>query len=618
MAKKRKRQPPRRTARRTPSPTASDHRANVSAQQPLLDSLREALRDPDPTAFWGATAPIVGLVADPMAMSDHLPEGVDMLQTFIDVDVAETTALLHMVAAMTPNDLLRQRARQALTTRRQPLPPSVTGLEAAVVSETQLIRDADIDSHLIELTLPNQVRATLVSAVRTDPWVHMEDAFVVGASIGEVLDHFEHQLRRDGSQLTDFVRPTDPAQARASLEQALEPGRLGHLPAPEAEQLTMARPLVEFVLRLMPTGGSGYDDDVWMPADPTGFAEIDDDEELFDWDLARRFVPVHATDGTDLVEAFLAAPQATQLTPGTDTKVLVTYLLNMGAAQEGDPLHWCSRVIGLVLTEEIPVDPFLPELMVDEVAAVLPALVSWAYDCAEPTELPATIVAAMESGLAELTTLREDPRRRATRHDLAVEVALHSGDLDAFSVAMLIQQVGGERALGQLTTEPLPVESMDVSALPPDLADRLGSVDSALVAGLQQVSPVLARHAPGLVDEFLTACRRFLAQATRLDPAVLRRRARTQTTAAAIAWIVGRGNQLVGYQPAPIRSGDLMDAFGVTSTPSGRAQSLQSAAAIPRGVFGVALGSPHLLVSSARRDIIARRDRLMGEDQASR
>ena len=69
-----------------------------------MKMLRPALRSDDPTAFWVVAAPLVTIIADPSDLSVALPEGVDQLDTFLEVDVAETTALLHMVAAMGPDE----------------------------------------------------------------------------------------------------------------------------------------------------------------------------------------------------------------------------------------------------------------------------------------------------------------------------------------------------------------------------------------------------------------------------------------------------------------------------------------------------------------------------------
>ena len=73
-----------------------------------------------------AAAPLVTELANLEHQAEVLPEGVDLLDTFLEINVAETTALLHMVAAMGPDEELRSRARLGLTARRQPMPPQIT------------------------------------------------------------------------------------------------------------------------------------------------------------------------------------------------------------------------------------------------------------------------------------------------------------------------------------------------------------------------------------------------------------------------------------------------------------------------------------------------------------
>ncbi|MDN5600459.1 MAG: hypothetical protein L0G52_08005, partial [Brachybacterium sp.] len=67
--------------------------AEPAAENPLIQVLRPALRSDDPTAFWVAAAPLVTEIADLQHHSEELPEGVDLLDTFIEINVAETTAL---------------------------------------------------------------------------------------------------------------------------------------------------------------------------------------------------------------------------------------------------------------------------------------------------------------------------------------------------------------------------------------------------------------------------------------------------------------------------------------------------------------------------------------------
>ena len=84
----------------------------------------------------------------------------------------------------------------------------------------------------------------------------------------------------------------------------------------------------------------------------------------------------------------------------------------------------------------------------------------------------------------------------------------------------------------------------------------------------------IASMVQGIVAQDLDYSDRFemTLSAVEREPGVLRRRAKAVNTAAAVAWTVGRANELVGHSPSPVRSGDLMAAFGV-ATPSGRAET---------------------------------------------
>lgn len=279
---------------------------------------------------------------------------------------------------------------------------------------------------------------------------------------------------------------------------------------------------------------------------------------------------------------------------------------------EGDPLYWDHHLAAWVLAEVLPVDPLIPREALDQVPKVLPALVTWSHQVTEVDPgMTKMVQEAMSPLLADLSARWADPRMRVERSEALVDWALNDSDPAAFRLALLALQVGGAEALNELSTLPLPAEELELAAVPEDLVERVREIDSALLAGLEHVGegkPELDE--PVLGEEFLTACRRLLTQIMARDPDVLRRRASTRNTAAAVAWIVGRGNDLVGHSPAPIRTGDLMRAFGVKSTPSQRAETLMNAAVLPRPTFGAAMGDPDLLVSAAREAIIAERERL--------
>lgn len=582
--------------------------------------LREALRASDPTDFWVTAAPLASLVEDPGDLADALPEGVDLLQTLIETDIAETTALLHVMGALSRNDLTRQRVRRALETRRQPVPPHVSGLSQAVVTGTQVFSDSVGDNHLLELTLPGEVRATLAVFVTRVPHLYLKDAFVLGERLDRVLEQYEQAMTTDGFALGPVLRSVDPAETRASLEDALAGIRPEVSKGPEpGDQWPMIRPFLEFVLSLLPEAGRGYDSHGFLPSHDRkavlgGAASPGD----WFWDEADGVrgedveLPWVDEDGINLVQEFLSSRHAEGLPQDGMTGAVVAYLMSMAQAQEGDPKHWCTAVVGWLLAEGLPMDPIVPEEAVDRVPTVLPALVGWAHDVTEfDPEESETVRQVMTPLLAELLDRRADPRLRVSRLDMRVLVAIENGELDVMHHAMLAQRVGGDDELEALHADPLPDEPIDLAAVPEDVASRLLEVDAELVRGLANLADsTLPLDEPVTGVEFRTACRRFLVQSVVGNPEVLRRRASAARTAAAVAWIVGRGNDFVGQSPAPVGTGELMRAFDVKGTPSSRADTLMTAALLPDAVFGIALGSPHLLVSSARAAIIRKRAEL--------
>lgn len=617
MAKKsrdNKRRSPNRSATRRPRAIRTAPAPSQAAAEPLIAPLREALRDPDPLTFWAASTAIVSLVDDPGDLGDSLPEGVDLLQTFIDVDIAETTALLHMVGALSADELTRARARRAVRTRHQPVPPHVSGLAELTVTEARVFGDHAGDNHLLELALPGEVRVTLVSYVERTPRLYLKDAFFVGERLESVQDRFAQMMVGKGLSAEQQIRDLPPAQSRAALEQALAAAPEKQIEPPEpGDHWPMCRPIVEFVLSRMPEGGDGYDShglligqDDYVIADPFGDRFADDGEDWLDEESARL-----ADDIAALAEEFLESAHAQRLPRSESTSLLVRSLLMLAEAAESDALHWCSETVRWVLEDALPVSPVISRETVLQSVEVLPALVRWAHE--ESTTDPATtadLLNEMVPLLERLPSRWQDREMMVARLDGATEVALMRGDLTEFSRALLVQQVGGVEALQELSANPLPVEPLTLGGVAEDLHDKLTDVDAELVAALQEV---MVDQLPELDQEmgaeFLTACRRFLVQAATEDPEVLRGRAGARTTAAAAAWIVGRGNHLVG-SGAPVRTGRLMQAFDLKSPPSQRAERLQRAARLPDAPIDIALGSPDLLVASARREILTQRDHL--------
>jgi Domain of unknown function (DUF6398) len=112
--------------------------------------------------------------------------------------------------------------------------------------------------------------------------------------------------------------------------------------------------------------------------------------------------------------------------------------------------------------------------------------------------------------------------------------------------------------------------------------------------------------------EYRAACRRVLARAVRGDPAVFRRKGRSDTAAAAICWIVGKDNDLFTPSGGGLLVKDLMAHFGLAqSGVSQRAETLMKAAGFDPNArrWDLRLGAPELLVSRRRRHLIELREK---------
>lgn len=166
-----------------------------------------------------AAAPLVTELANLEHQAEVLPEGVDLLDTFLEINVAETTALLHMVAAMSPDEGLRSRAQVGLTARRQPMPPQVSGLAQASVAEAVAFSDGAGENLMVELVLPRGVRAVLISYI---PWSPSPSAPGRGKTPDDL--HYQSIVRIPATASRSSTpccrcrgrgRPTAPAAARA-------------------------------------------------------------------------------------------------------------------------------------------------------------------------------------------------------------------------------------------------------------------------------------------------------------------------------------------------------------------------------------------------------------------
>jgi len=189
-----------------------------------------------------------------------------LLESFAEVALPETTALLAALAELGPDELTRARARRALATRSYPLPDWLGRLgDASVyraVESTHVLGDgvnvllgARLSDH--ELTAAIYIDHNLGTVVK--------DGFPAPSPIGDVVAHMRKATDDPDVTFADIAL----ADARARVAEAIEVGAI-MFPPFETDTRPASRPLTEWLLRLLPEGGTGYVRPKWSKAAKNG------------------------------------------------------------------------------------------------------------------------------------------------------------------------------------------------------------------------------------------------------------------------------------------------------------------------------------------------------------
>ncbi|OBK24763.1 hypothetical protein A5634_02605 [Mycobacterium asiaticum] len=338
--KRRKAKQARRDARRMRSA-----RREQPEEFHLVDAVREALASEHPLELLSTVSMIIEATEpgqDLLLQSEESEViGLDeLVDSFIDVRVPETTALLAVLSEMVDDEVLQLRCQRELSTREDDLPSWITDLGQThidrVVRMTHVLGDGD--ELMLSVRLP--IDQELTCAVYIDHALTSEvsDAFFVPASLEEVLD----VAKRSRTDPDTFFVEMSLADARAWMRRGVEvDGLLSGLQ--ESDTWPASRPLLRWLARLLPEGGSGYQ----TPSLDT--AELD-----------------------DLFDKFFASPAGMRF-DDDDHRKLLQICVDDGT---GDPLRWSARRLqdlpdALLPLEECFYDPTdvvncvldLPDLM---------------------------------------------------------------------------------------------------------------------------------------------------------------------------------------------------------------------------------------------------------------
>lgn len=568
-----------------------DLRSASSGEPELLREVRRRLGSGDPLGLLAEVSTLVAAV-DPRRRSpleragsgdrSAVPSLGGLLRTFVEVDRLETSALLAGLAALAPDPAIREQARHSLSARRQMLPSWLRQLDQAEAYRCAALSDVlgDADDILVGVRLSDGHELSAVAYIDHNLGAVAKDGFAVSRPIDELIEMM-HEHGQDAPDVR--FEELDRAEARARMAAAIEHGAL-MFPPFESETWPASRALLEWIVRLLPEGGRGYERPEW-----------DDDAQ-------RR-----------LTDAFFASESGRRL-DDADHRELFDSILWYGTDYgPGDPLHWSPAAVEIVLLDWIPRKLVAPSRYLAKAPALLRAFIRYAHaQRAIPPQRTEETLAALDACEPEYQKLIRSPRPQGPAALLAMIGAIDPdgpwelpGEEFFYTdmLELLGEAVGGEQALATLTADPLPDEAFAWEGIPADIHARVTDV-------LERCD----RCCEELLDaEYRTACRRYLALIARGDPEVFRRRGSAHTAAAAICWTLGTANELFSYDGMLVK--DLLAQFGIAQgSVSQRAATLMKAAGLREPDCGtpawdVRLGTPELLVSAHRARIIERRDR---------
>lgn len=440
-------------------------------------------------------------------------DGPDFLGSLLRPEWPELAVLGRAMATLLPD---RPMVRQL---REQPLPPGAPAWASTMGSievtgtyaQTEPLGDGV--NMWVCVRWPDGSDATVVLFIDHNMGTLLKDGFLIPAGAAEVMS----TMREVADDFID-IEPADPADLRARFAWSLD--RSEHtLPPPESETWPACRPLVEWIVGHLPTGGNGWDFGAWS-------------------DAQRH----------RLVSDFVGSPFGRRCLPTADVvRMLAENFVRHGCDYgSGDPLRWSPIVVEIVLTDWFPRKVFgLTDTEVDAVPEVLEQFIAFAHDRTgvDPDTTRMTLstivlweddfVAAMarqphlEFGTGrragEMAGESDDsPLLRAILGDQASENYM-DGVTDELE-QRVIALVGGRAAYDALDDEPLGDIEFDWSRVPAEMTDLTLNT-------LELVDAWSAEHFDG---EVRSIARVTLGAVVATDRSVFRRSARTDVLAAAI------------------------------------------------------------------------------------
>ncbi len=328
-----------------------DHRGEPD----LMAEVRRRLREDHPFAMLAEASSIYAAV-DPRNRSPFEreprpgPTREELIHSFLDVDLPETSALLYVIAELTDDELVSARIRRELAQRSHALPGWIKNLPDIsppyrAVEMVHVLGDGD--NVMLGVRLPGGAELSIVVYIDHNLGTVVKDAFVVPEPLADLLAFMRE---KEGYDPDTSWNDLDPADARVRILDAIEQGAITFPPF-ETETWPVCRPLVEWISRLLPEGGRGYERPMW------------DDQAL-----------------KELGHRFLESSFAAQLKSDDDFADLLDSLLWFGSAYGPcDPLHWSPVAVELLLVDWIPRKIVAPSSFLAKAPDLLRSFIRFAH-----------------------------------------------------------------------------------------------------------------------------------------------------------------------------------------------------------------------------------------------
>ena len=253
-------------------------RADRSDEPDLITEFRRCLSTGEPLDLLAEVSSLVAAI-DPRRKSpfdragreEHQGPSLDELtHSFADIDLPETSALLAAVAELAPDDLVRARARRALRSRTDRLPEWLEHLnESEVYRAVAMVHVlGDGDNIMLAVRLADRQELSVVLYVDHNLGTVVKDAFVVPGPITELMELMRTKLADPDVEWPEVAL----SDARAKIVEAMQHGDMTY-PRFETDTWPASQPIVEWIVRLLPDGGTGYVRPEWSDQSPKAVDE---------------------------------------------------------------------------------------------------------------------------------------------------------------------------------------------------------------------------------------------------------------------------------------------------------------------------------------------------------